>query len=66
MPHCGGQICGPDAEQFLPWVEGIFVFGRERARGRYAFDVGKQQTTGGQRNYALNVAQPKGRPGQAR
>src|SRR5215471_18109729 len=64
MSYRGGQICRADAEQFLPWVENIPGFGGEGAGSGHTFDVGKQKTSGSQRNYSLNIAQSECRPRQ--
>jgi hypothetical protein len=66
MSHRNREICGADAEKFLPRVQGISVLCSEGAGGRYAFDIGEQQTTSGQWDYSFNITQPESRARQGR
>ena len=69
MAHGRCEICCADAQKLLPRVQGVSVLGCESASGRDSFDIGQQQTAGGQRNYSLHVTQSEGRArqvGQAR
>src|SRR5262249_3713839 len=46
-----------NSKEFLSRVDAISMLGRERACRRHTFDVRKQQTSGSERNDALDVAQ---------
>src|SRR6476659_6887704 len=49
VARCCKQICEPQSEKFLARVQCITMFCCKSASGRYALDVGEQQTAGGQR-----------------
>ena len=66
MAHCRCQIGRTNSQQLLPGIEGISVLCRECPSGRYAFYVGQQQATSGQRNYSLDITQFESRSRQAR
>ena len=60
MSHRGREIRGPDTEKLLPRVQGISVLCDESAGGRYAFDIGEQQTPAAN-GTSLNIAYSEGR-----
>ncbi len=61
MPHRRREIGCADAQKVLPGIQRVSVLRCEGAAGRYAFDIGQEQTAGGQRHYSLHITQSEGR-----
>src|SRR5207244_6750230 len=61
MAQCRREVARANSEEFLPWIEAIAMLRRKRACRGNTFDVGKQQTSGSQRNDPLDVAQAQPR-----